>query len=128
WFQLAMVVLAALLGMLMFVSVTQQIFITRSRIWESAILLVAAAMLFQPGWFMDRIVPEYMPVDGSRVLELAEQVPEDEFLRIEVVGVDIITGAEETRVMRLPMGEPGSGAERLAAVGIQIAPVGDSVQ
>ncbi|WMT91006.1 TRAP transporter permease [Pelagibacterium sp. H642] len=128
WFQLAMVVLAALLGMLMFVSVTQQIFITRSRIWESAILLVAAAMLFQPGWFMDRIVPEYMPVDGSRVLELAEQVPEDGFLRIEVVGVDIITGAEETRVMRLPMGEPGSGAERLAAVGIQIAPVGDSVQ
>lgn len=128
WFQLVLIVGAALIGMFMFVSVTQQIFITRSRIWESAMLLVAAAMLFQPGWFMDKIVPEYTSVPGNQVLELAEQAPEDGFLRVEVSGADIITGIEETRVMRLPMGEPASGAERLAAVGVQVTPVGDAVQ
>jgi TRAP transporter 4TM/12TM fusion protein len=128
WVQLVLVVGAALIGMLVFVSVTQQIFITRSRIWESALLLVAAAMLFQPGWFMDKIVPEYMAVPGNTVLERAEQVPENGFLRVEVTGRDIITGVEETRVMRLPMGEAGSGAERLAATGAQVLAVGDEVQ
>lgn len=128
WVQLVLVVGAALIGMLIFVSVTQQIFVTRSRIWESAMLLLAAAMLFQPGWFMDKVVPEYMGVPGSEVIERAEQVPEDGFLRVEVTGADIITGVEETRVMRLPMGEPGPGAERLAAVGMQIVPFGGEVQ
>lgn len=127
-FQLVLVVGAALIGMFMFVSVTQQIFITRSRIWESAMLLLAAAMLFQPGWFMDKIVPEYMPVPGNQVIELAGQVPEDGFLQVEMSGADIITGVEVTRVMRLPMGESGPGAERLAGVGLQIVPVGDTVQ
>jgi len=128
WFQLVLIVSAALVGMFMFVSVTQQIFITRSRIWESAILLLAAGMLFQPGWFMDKVVPEYMPVPGNQVIELAEQVPENGFLRVEVTGVDIITGVEQTRVMRLPMGEIGPGAERLSAVGVQTVSVGDAVQ
>ena len=128
WFQLVLIVGAALIGMLTFVSVTQQIFVTRSRVWESAILLLAAAMLFQPGWFMDKVVPEYMAVAGSEVIERAEQVPENGFLRIEVSGADLITGVEETRVMRLPMGEPGSGAERLAAVGMQIVPLGGEMQ
>ena len=128
WFQLVLIVGAALIGMLIFVSVTQQIFVTRSRVWESAILLLAAAMLFQPGWFMDKLVPEYMAVAGSEVIERAEQVSENGFLRIEVSGADIITGVEETRVMRLPMGESGPGAERLAAVGMQIVPLGDEVQ
>jgi len=85
-------------------------------------------MLFQPGWFMDKVVPEYMAVGGSEVIERAEQVPENGFLRIEVSGADLITGVEETRVMRLPMGEPGSGAERLAAVGMQIVPLGGEMQ
>jgi TRAP transporter 4TM/12TM fusion protein len=128
WLQLVLVFGAALIGMLVFVSVTQQIFVTRSRIWESAILLLAAAMLFQPGWFMDKVVPEFMAVPGSEVVAQAEQVPEDGFLRVEVSGIDIITGVEQTRVMRLPMGEPGPGAERLAAVGMQILPVGGQIQ
>ena len=81
-----------------------------------------------PAGLWTRVVPEYMPVPGNQVIELAEQVPENGFLRVEVTGVDIITGVEQTRVMRLPMGEIGPGAERLSAVGVQTVSVGDAVQ
>jgi TRAP transporter 4TM/12TM fusion protein len=127
WAHLVIVVLAALLGMLMFVSVTQQIFISRSRIWETAILLVAAAMLFLPAQFMDRLTDPTRDAPAADIVELAGQAPENAFLSIEVAGIDL-SGNDYTRVVRLPLGEPGSGAERLANAGLQVAPLAGEVQ
>ena len=71
WWHLIIVVTGSLIGMLMFVSVTQQIFISRSRIWESAILLLACFMLFRPGFFMDRVSDPYLDEPGDRIIEIA---------------------------------------------------------
>ncbi|GLQ53705.1 TRAP transporter permease [Devosia nitrariae] len=127
WAHLILVVLASLLGMLMFVSVTQQIFISRSRIWETAMLLLAAAMLFLPGQFMDRLTNGTRDAPAADVVELAEQAPENAFLAVEVSGIDL-SGNEYTRVVRLPLGDLGPGAERLGNAGLQVAPLAGDVQ
>ncbi|OAM78034.1 TRAP transporter permease [Devosia elaeis] len=119
WWGLGLTVLMSLIGMLMFVSVTQQVFISRSRIWETVMLLVASFMLFVPGQVMDRIVPPTIPAPASEIAERAAQVPAGQFLTVEFSGIDI-SGNDYNRVVRLPMGEPADGATRLSNAGIQV--------
>ena len=35
-------------------------FVTRSRLWESAILLVACFTMFRPDWWLDQFYPPYV--------------------------------------------------------------------
>lgn len=127
WWGLALTVTMSLIGMLMFVSVTQQVFITRSRIWESAMLLVACFMLFVPGQVMDRIVPATINVPAADIAQRAELVPANEFLTVEFSGIDI-SGNDYSRVVRLPMGEPADGATRLSNAGVQVLEFGGETQ
>ncbi len=119
WVELVLVVTSALIGMLVFVSVTQQIFITRSRIYESAALLLACALLFLPGMFMDRIVPAMSDAPAENIVQIADEAAPGTFLRVEVAGIDL-GGNDYTRVVRLPLGGDGDGVERLADAGIQV--------
>jgi len=119
WVEFVLVVTSALVGMLVFVSVTQQIFITRSRIYETAALLLACAMLFLPGMFMDRIVPAMTDAPAENIVQIAEEAAPGTFLRVEVAGVDL-GGDDYTRVVRLPLGDSADGVERLANAGIQV--------
>ncbi len=127
WWGLALTIAMSLIGMLMFVSVTQQIFISRSRIWETAMLAAACFMLFLPGMVMERIVPGTVDAPASEVVALAEEVPPNGFLTIEVFGFGI-SGGDYSRVVRLPMGQPASGVERLSNAGVQITEFGGQVQ
>src|SRR5690606_13515455 len=76
WLHLFVVLAGALIGILVFVSVTQRIFVTRTRIWEAAVLLLACFMLFRPGFFMDRVDEPYHDEPGERIVELAEAAPD----------------------------------------------------
>ncbi|RJL10004.1 C4-dicarboxylate ABC transporter [Paracoccus siganidrum] len=128
WLHLVVVVVGSLIGMLIFVSVTQGIFVTRSRLWESAVLLFACFMMFRPGFFMDRIEDPYTDQPAAEIVALAEAVPQGGFLRFEVEGMDL-SGQDYTRLAQLPMGEAGRpGAERLNAAGVQIMEFGGQVQ
>lgn len=127
WWGLALTVVMSLIGMLMFVSVTQQIFISRSRLWESAMLLVACFMLFVPGQVMDRLVPNSVDAPAGDIVQLAEAVPENGFLTVEVSGFDL-SGNDYTRIVRLPMGEMADGATRLSNAGLQVTEFGGSTQ
>ena len=128
WPHLIIVVLGSLIAMLAFVSVTQGIFVTRSRIWESAVLLFACFMMFRPGYFMDRIEDPYLDQPAADIVTMAEAVPAGGFLRFEVEGMDL-SGNDYTRLAQLPMGEAGRpGAERLNAAGVQITEFGGQVQ
>ena len=128
WPHLILVVVGSLIAMLVFVSVTQGLFISRSRIWESAILLFACFMLFRPGYFMDMVDDPYLDQPAERIIELAAEAPANGFLRFEVEGMDL-SGNDYTRIVQLPMGEAGrSGEERLAAAGVQVIAFGGQTQ
>ena len=128
WLHLVVVLTGSLIAMLAFVSATQGLFVTRSRIWESAILLFACFMLFRPGYFMDMVDDPYRDAPAEEIVSLAQASPQSGFLQFEVAGMDL-SGNDYTRLVRLPMGDAGrSGEERLNQAGLQVMAFGGQTQ
>jgi TRAP-type uncharacterized transport system fused permease subunit len=72
WFHLVAVIFAAVVAMLVFAAGTQGYFLTKSRIWETAALLLVAFTLFRPGFWWDMA---YAPSDRkSRPAKLEQMV------------------------------------------------------
>jgi hypothetical protein len=94
-------------------------FITRSRLWESAVLILIAFTLFRPGFWWDMIYPPLIEVDPTQIEQAAEAVPPGGSLRLAVEGISI-EGNEVTKTVPLPMGPAGPGAERLANAGLEL--------
>ena len=119
WFHLLLVIITAVAAMLVFAAATQGFLLTRSRIWETCALLFIAFLLLRPGIVWDKIFPpllEKPAVDLSLTLE--EMTPGDQ-LRIMLKG-ERENGNEFLMTVMLPVGEGETGAERLAAVGLEI--------
>ncbi|KAA3622092.1 MAG: DUF3394 domain-containing protein [Proteobacteria bacterium] len=114
------VVVGAVFAMLMFAAATQGYWLTRSRIWESLALLLIAFTLFRPGFWWDRIYPPFEQVPATEIAAIAEEVPQDQGLRMRVAGETIDGNLRETTV-RLPLGEKtGDGMARIEAAGLAV--------
>lgn len=125
---LMLVIASAIVANLLFAAATQGWFLTRSRLWESALLLLVCFSLFRPGFWMDMVYPPYQRLPGTQVLELAASAPKDARLRIFVEGIDI-DGDEVRKGVLLPLGEPAKdGRQRLSAAGVSVVPFGDALQ
>jgi len=107
----------ALLAMLVFAAATQGYFIVRCRIYETVALLLIAFTLFRPGFWMDLIEPELLEVDPTRIEAMAEAVPPNNRMRVVVEG-ETLEGDFVSKSVMLPMGAPGTGAERLLSAGL----------
>jgi TRAP transporter 4TM/12TM fusion protein len=128
WWHLAIVAGSAILANLLFAAATQGWFLTKSRWWESALLLAACFTLFRPGFWMDMIYPPFESVGGTRVLEIAHAMSDDARLRLWVEGLSL-EGEEVKRGVLLPLGPRAeNGQRRLDAAGIKLIPNGDTVQ
>ena len=128
-FDLVLVVFAALAGILVFAAATQGFFVARSRIWESALLLLVAFTFLRPGFFMDEIVPPFRAVEPTRIQEIATEVPAGGSLRVVAEGMTI-EGDMARKTVLLPLGpaEDQSGTQRLQHAGIVVEPSGDQVE
>ncbi|MEO1467467.1 MAG: TRAP transporter permease [Pseudomonadota bacterium] len=116
WYEGIFVFITATVAMLLFAAATQGWFITRNKIWESAILLVIAFSLFRPGFWMDMVVAPYANVPPAQIEQAAGEVPEGEDLRLTVAGLNDI-GDPITFTALVPMAG-ASGAERLENAGM----------
>jgi hypothetical protein len=112
-------VVIATVAMLIFAAATMNYFLTRSRLWESAVLLLVAFTLFRPGFWWDMIYPPLIEFDPAQIEQAAEAVPPGGSLRISAEGISI-EGAEVSKTVILPMGAPAPGAERLANAGLEL--------
>jgi TRAP transporter 4TM/12TM fusion protein len=119
WVHLVLQVIVATVAMLIFAAATMNYFLTKSRLWESAVLLLIALMLFRPGFFWDRIYPPLLEVDPTEIEQAAEAVPAGGSLRISAEGISI-EGDEVAKTVMLPMGAPAPGTERLANAGLEL--------
>jgi len=63
WAQGILIFVVATAAMLLFAAATQGWFLTKNRIWETAILLLVAFSLFRPGFWMDMVSAPYQ--EGS---------------------------------------------------------------
>ncbi|MEQ9574362.1 MAG: TRAP transporter permease, partial [Rhodospirillales bacterium] len=106
--------LTATLAMLLFAAATQGYFLTRSKAWETVLLLLLAFSFFRPGFWMDMISAPYIDYKPAEMATAFESTPEGEKIRLMIAGKDEVGNPREWMVV-LPMGPAASGAERIKA-------------
>ena len=121
-----LLVTSAIIASLVFVAATQNWFVTRSKWYETLILLLIAFSLFRPGFWMDKIYPPYSRIAPTELMQTIEKASEGESLRIWIEGEDQ-NGKPITKGMLLPLGEKGTAVERLQNFGLRLLPNGEKI-
>jgi len=119
WFDLVVTIITATIAMLAFAAASMNWFLSKSRLWESAALVLIAFTLFRPGFWWDMVYPPLIEVDPTQIEEAAEAVPAGGNLRLAAQGMTI-EGREITKAVMLPMGEPAPGEQRLSNAGLEL--------
>jgi TRAP transporter 4TM/12TM fusion protein len=127
WFGGIIVAISATIAILVFTSGTMGWFLTKSRIYESVLLIAIAFALFRPDFFMNRLQPPFQAVDPAQISQALETASPGDELRVVVSGPDFDTGNPKDTTLVLPVPEAGTGAERLEGFGLTLIPDGDLV-
>ncbi|WP_211824793.1 TRAP transporter permease [Kistimonas asteriae] len=122
---LVLVVTSALAAMLIFATATQGYWLTRTRWYETILLLVIAFVLFRPGFIWDRFWPERIDLPGTALYQQLETLPENTDIRLRVSG-ETLEGKTVEKTIFLPTGS-GSVNERLATMGLELLEDGNSL-
>jgi len=120
WFDLLLTIFSAVTAMLVFAAATQGYWFTKSRIWETALLVLIAFTLFRPGFWWDMIYPPHEERSGEAVMEYVASVEPDENVVFRVSGMgfdgrDLLTYTE----LAIPAGD--TAEERLAKAGLEVS-------
>jgi TRAP transporter 4TM/12TM fusion protein len=122
--QAVFIFLIATFAMLLFAAATQGYFLARSKLHESAALLLVAFTLFVPNFWLDRVQPEFNRLSGLQFEEVLEQAEAGDQLRIEVTGPDFNTGAPRSVTLVLDVDETPA-EQRASQTGLFLLPEGD---
>ena len=114
------VFIVAVIAMMLFASATQGWFLTRNKIWESAMLLLIAFTLFRPGFWLDRVDPPFQEVHPSKIYEVIGSATADGTITMVVTGPDFDTGEIASTTILVPMGHQTDAIERLEAAGLNV--------
>ena len=117
--ELIVVIFSAVTAMLVFAAATQGYFLTKSRLWETAALLLIAFTLFRPGFWWDMVYEPTEIAAPSRIVEIAATLPADTNLNILAEG-ETIDGDVVSKLVRLPLGDAGEGPARLDHAGLEV--------
>ena len=120
------VVAISLIAILLFAAATMNWFITKSRLWESAILLLACFTLFRPDWWLDQFYPKYRELPARELLAQVERAPSDTRITLVVEGLNI-EGETVRKTVSVPLGDPKEPRLRLRAAGLGVAGAGNKV-
>lgn len=127
FWDLVITFVSATIAMLVFAAATQGYFVVRTRWYEVAALLLIAFTLFRPGYWMDRIYPEFEAVPAHEAVELVNAMEAGDRLRFRVEGMDP-EGRDVSRLVMLRVGEDGDGFGRLQDSGLMVMAFGEQVQ
>lgn len=116
---LIIVIITAIIAMLVFAAATQGYWLTRSKIWETAALLLVAFTLFRPGFFWNQVYPELNEQPADNLVQLVEEMEPGSQLRMTLKG-EKLDGTEFTMAVMLPVGDEPTGAERIQAIGFEM--------
>ncbi len=125
WWHLALTVASAVVAMLVFAAATQGFWLTRSRWWETVLLLLVAFSLFRPGFWWDMVYPPTAELPAARLVAQAASAPADGRLTLRASG-ETLDGEHVTRDIALPLGPAGPGMQRLEDAGLMLRSAGDA--
>ena len=126
WFDLLVTIFSAVTAMLVFSAATQGYWFTRTRWWETVLLLLITFTLFRPGYWWDMV---YAPTEERPAVELLEHVdnvPADEPIIVRASGISI-DGEEVSSYLQLPLPAAETAEQRLALAGLEVTPQGDQL-
>jgi TRAP transporter 4TM/12TM fusion protein len=126
WFHLLIVIVASIIAMLAFAAGTQGYFLTKSRIWETAALLLVAFTLFRPGFWWDMVFPPLAQEAPAKLEQMVAGMEPGSQLILEVAGEDL-KGKAYNKTVMLAVGNEGTGAERLEAIGLETRNEADKI-
>jgi len=109
----------ATMAMLIFTAGTQGFFISRSKLWESGLLILIAFTLFRPGFWMDYVVPPYDERPGTELTRSMAEVDPGSQLRLLVDGQNDV-GDPVTLTMVVNVPEGNTGEERVENYGLEL--------
>jgi ketosteroid isomerase-like protein len=127
WWELTLVVVASTVACLAFAAVTMNWFLTKSRWWETLLLLLAVFMLFRPNAFMDRMYPPWADRPAKDVYAVAQALPDDYPLVLVIEGTNV-EGEDVTKTVSVQLARPGEGRARLSEAGLTLSMLGDEVR
>ncbi|WP_082017969.1 TRAP transporter permease [Leisingera sp. ANG-Vp] len=117
--QAVVVFVTALIAMLLFAAGTMGYFQTRSKLWESAALILCAFILFRPDFFLNQVADEFEIRPAAEIYALAEGAPDNASLRVRLAGESLEGDMVDARYL-LPLGAAGEGGEARLANGAGI--------
>ncbi|MBO0344185.1 TRAP transporter permease [Roseibium limicola] len=127
-FKAVFIFIVAVAAMMLFAAATQGYFLARSKIWETAALLLIAFTLFRPGFWLDYAQEPFVNHPGTDIVELAGQAPANSTLRVQIAGPDFDNPDQiDNLTMLLEMGEPADGETRLSNIGLAVMEDGDKM-
>jgi len=114
WWQGVLIVVSASIAMLVFAAGTQGYFLAKSRLWESAVLIILALSLMRPGFWLDQVAPPYVIDDPANIERVAGNSADNAKIRLVAKGENF-SGDIVQRIVVLPLGaKEGDGALRLS--------------
>jgi len=124
---LLLVIAAAVTAMLAFAAATQGWFMTKSRWYESVLLLLVTFTFLRPDFWLDFAFPKYDVAPPEKLLPLAASAPPNAGLRLRIEGITL-EGKEIKKTVLLPLGSEGPAAQRVARSGLTTMSVPSGVQ
>ncbi len=126
WAQGILVFISASIAILVFTAGTMGWFVTKSRIYESVLMILIAFMLFRPDFVMDRVQPPFADVAPAALTQTIEEAPVGSEIRVVINGPDFDTSELRDTTIVLTIGEEAP-ADRLAAMGLAFFAEGDDL-
>ncbi|WP_230530015.1 TRAP transporter permease [Microvirga roseola] len=125
WVDAAIVIAVNMAAILLFSAATMNYFATRSRLWETAVLLIVCFALFRPDWWLNRFHAPTVELPASELMDRVSEAPVNHRLAIVVEGMTI-EGEDVRKTVSLNLGEQNPAPrERLRAAGLTVVPLGD---
>jgi len=112
-----MVFAVSTVAILLFSASVQGYFLTRSKWYESLVLLLVAFSLFNPQFWINQFYPPYRMMEPAMLTDAAEHTPPSGTLRLQMVGENEFGDPVEFFVM-LPLEAGANGEERLEKAGL----------
>ena len=127
WAKGILVLLTAIIGIFAFTAATMGWFFAKNKWWESAVLVLAAFLLFRPGFVMDRISPTAYSIEPIHFAQEIAKTPVGQKLMLKVAGINPYGKAVEF-YSQLEVPEGDSGEARLNALGLTLLDTGEKIE
>ncbi len=127
WWEVVIVVISGLSASLVFAAATLGYFQTKSRWWESALLLLAVFILYRPNFIMDQFYDPWASRPAKEIYTVAKELPADSRLVAVLAGTNV-EGDDIRKTVSVRLGKEGDARKRLTEAGVTFTVLGDEVR